>query len=250
MARKKVFRVFEAGSGKRPIGLVKQAAKAPHRRRRQRKFIGVDIEKVNLNKLLKKTGAKRMPKNLEVRQQCAVKALKMLEPESQHLIFSSYLINHLALYGKADPMTNVAEFFAYAKKALKPGGRLILVQDRASISVVEEQAKGFGLKLFKKPLPDEKAAKSPAKFIRLRSTPKKRLVMLDRAIDIDPAIALSIGIIMKAVKVSKPDQLFEPTIFIMQKPKKNKGKVELVTRLNAELETDPAIRAALKEILG
>ncbi len=254
---RKSFNVFEAGSGKRPIGLVKQAAKAKKRKLRARKFEGVDIQKVNLNQLLKKTGHKTIPTNLKVRQQCAVKTMKMLKPNSQHLIFSSYLLNVLTAHQPSkNPLPTFVEFFISAKRALKPGGRLVLVQDRVSILLIKKLAENVGLTFFKKALSDTESAKSPAKFIRLRSTPQKRTRMIKKELESGRTQVFELAVIMNDAKVASPEQLFEPTILIMQKPRKGKKKIQTVTELSsefetdlAEFETDLAIKSALNEIL-
>lgn len=87
--KKKVFNVFEAGSGEHPIGLVLQAEKAKTRNLRLRKFTGVDQKRVNLNNVLEKMGISRTPKNLRLMQGCAVKALKSLSQTAKTLFFQA-----------------------------------------------------------------------------------------------------------------------------------------------------------------
>ena len=74
---KRVFRVFEAGSGDHPIGLLKKAVSA-RKRGMKRVFTGVDYE-TNLEATLIKSGLKK-PINLKLVKGCALKELELKRP--------------------------------------------------------------------------------------------------------------------------------------------------------------------------
>jgi len=247
---KRHLNVFEAGCGKVPVGMIQQAVKAERRGLRQRSFTGADIEGFNLDKVLKKLGVSNKPANLRVMQACAIDTLRKLEPESQHVIFGSYFLNHIALHGKSNNMLlNAGEFVSAAKRALVPGGRIVLVLDNMTSLLAEDLATRYEMFFYKRVLSDKEAKKSPAKFIRRRATPQKRAELIRRWIQRGELTPVQVARSMGEQHLSM-GELVKPAIYILRKPRKGENKIRAVTRLNVDLIEDPAIRKAAKEILG
>jgi len=216
---KKPFMIFEAGSGKVPIPLLRKSLKAT-RKRKEIKFTGVD-EKLNLDLLLRKTRLKTQPKNLRLVQNCAIKELLKIPKESQHVIFGSYLVNNL---GETSSCTvpqlpcNRA-FFVAAERALRPGGRIILVQDKNSIPLMKEAGHNLGFDLHMIAISDERAKKSKSWAIRKRSTPEKRVEYLQKHYPKKENISRVIDSSRK-YGINSLEELARPTIFILRRPRK------------------------------
>jgi len=128
---RKPFQVMEVGCGDVPLGLVRKAQRSLEKGKSHRQFVGVD-KKLDLDKLFKRAGIKELPSNLRLVESCAAKALSGLEPESQNVIFGSYLLNMLA-----DKESCIhpgyscdAVLLGMAVRALKPDGRMVFVQDK------------------------------------------------------------------------------------------------------------------------
>jgi hypothetical protein len=117
------FRVFEAGTGSTPLTLIKKAQRTLQRGK-NRFFVGVD-ERLNLDETLHRAGIKKSPKNLSLAQQCAIDALLRTNPESQHVVFGSYLVNNLnrsheSCFIRGLPCEKA--IFVAAEHALRRGG--------------------------------------------------------------------------------------------------------------------------------
>ena len=247
---KRHLKVFEAGCGKIPVGLVRQAIKAERRGLRQRSFTGADIKGFNLDRALEKLRVSKKPANLKIMQACAIETLRKLEPESQHIIFGSYFLNYITGHGRPDTMLlNAGKFVSAAKRALVPGGRMVFVLDNMTSLLAEDLATRYEMFFYKRVLSDEEAKKSPAKFIRQRATPEGRAKIIRRWVQTGELTAFQIRCAMEEQSLSM-GELAKPTIYTLRKPRKGEKKIQAVTRLNVDLIEDPAIRKAAKEILG
>ncbi len=177
--------------------------------------------------------------------------MRDLKPNSQHIIFSSFLLSYLAVFGESQNMLkNAGEFISAAKKALRPGGRLALVQGFAASQLIKDLALNYGLRFYKKVLTDEQAKKSPAHFIRSKATKKRRAHTLKELVDAGEINALGVTGLMHVLGLSEPEELLRPTVFVLRKPRKGEKKVEAVTRISLDLIDDPAIKRVVKDILG
>ncbi len=218
--KKKTFRVFEAGSGANPKGLFLQAKKASGRGKK-RHFVGVDIARLSLTAVLKKLLKRSDYKNLKLVRKCAVEAVKKLKPESQDIIFSSYLLNELSYKTDTRGISLNRVFLKEAKKALKPGGRIVLVQDKGTISIYREIANELGLDFHSIPLSDKAAKKSNAEYIRLRSDHAKREAFLNSYLSqgLPPADLMFLRL---SGAINSQTDFLKPTIMILRKPRKKK----------------------------
>jgi hypothetical protein len=256
----KPFRVFEAGSGKRPIGLFLQAERAKERGLHGRRFVGVDIRKVDVNQLLIKLRIGRKPSNLRLLHQDAVDAVKILPPNRQHVIFASYLLNCI-MYDKPRAEHGLMQldlvFAKLAKAALMPGGRLVLVQDRGNVPYAKEIALSLGMGFHAIEIPDAKARKSPALAIRSRSTPAKRLNWMKRYCEManlsGPAAQGAVQEMMQNSGLKREEDYAKPTIMIYRKRRQGEKGLLLATAgcvSQGLTELSPAEKKIVEEILA
>jgi len=259
-AGKVAFHVFEAGGGKRPIGLFLQAERAKTRSLRDRKFVGVDTKRVDVNRLLKKLRIEKKPENLLLRQQCAVDAVEALEPNSQHVIFSSYLLNCL-IYEPARPEHDFMQldwvFAKFAKRALRPGGRLALVQNRTDVPYFKGMAESLGMAFHAIEIPDAKASKSPAWEIRSKSTPAKRLTILKKYLE---TVGLSgsraqdyVQEKLRYAGLKREEDYEKPTIMLFRKRRKGEKAAVAITAGGVSqglTKLSPEERRIVEEILS
>jgi len=218
--KKKTFRIFEAGSGANPKGLLLQAKKATEKGRK-RHFVGVDIARLSLTAVLKKLLKRSDYKNLKLVRKCAVEAVKKLKPESQDIIFSSYLMNELSYKTDTSGISLNRVFLKEAKKALKPGGRIVLVLDKGGISTYKAIANELGLGFHSIPISDKAAEKSNAEYIRLRSDPVKRAKFIDNYLS-QGLSHPDLMLLQLLGAINSPTDYARPTIIILRKPRKKK----------------------------
>ncbi|MBN1941445.1 MAG: hypothetical protein JW772_04665 [Candidatus Diapherotrites archaeon] len=224
--KKKPFTVFEAGTGKRPLGLLHQAVKASNARKAHRRFMGVEDQGFNVSKALTRLfGRKGIPKNLKLVSDCAVHVITKPPSESQNIIFESYLLNNISRPSKCFGISTCEEvFLTEAKRVLKPGGRLVLVQGKPSVDYYREIAEelGFGFHVIE--IPAEKAQRSFSRSIRMRSLPEKRLRVLRH-----PNIGTDFADdAVKAGKAKSREDATRPVIILMRKPRK--GEKPIIVR--------------------
>lgn len=220
-------RAFEAGMGRQPAALIKKARRSA-KTRKGRQFVGVD-EEVNLNIIIRqKLGL--LPKNLRLVQNCAIKELLSLPAGSRDLIFGSFIVNVLGTKKAScavPPLPCDKAFFMAAERALRPGGRLILVQDKDELKFMQEVAHNLGLELHQIPISDEKARKSESWAIRKRSTPETRIAHLNEDLvewGMTPERYLS-SKKARVAKITSIEEADRPTIFLFRKPKTPREKV-------------------------
>jgi SAM-dependent methyltransferase len=221
MPRGRAFRVFEGGIGKVPVDLVRLAKKSLNKGKR-REFIGIDRE-IDVNALIKRARLSKPLSNLKLGVSCATHALLALPKESTDLVYGSYLVNNLDHREASCALPQLScggAFFAAAHRALRPGGRLILVQDKSEVVNLRRVAENFDLRLHAIRIPDEKAAKSSSWAIRMRSSSKKRAKYNKKY---DRKITQA----QRAEGISSLDELSQPTIFILRKPLKSNPRLGL-----------------------
>ena len=167
--RKKAFRVFEAGAGEVPFGIVGQAIKAD-RRGLNREFIAVDTA-LNTNETLRQRGLRKAPKNLKLVKNCAVAEMKKLPKASQDIVFASFFLNNYCRKeGKEKWNMRFLEYLMDAKRALKPNGRIIIIQNHVGAENYANLAIQAGLKATILKLPLEMIERSTAENIEKRAT--------------------------------------------------------------------------------
>lgn len=213
---KKPFIVFEAGAGMVPSGLVKRAAQS-EKRGKNRRFIGVDI-KLGPN-WLSLLGARlfRMPSNISLKKADVLNSLLDLRPKSQDIVFESYLLNNLTPKQRLN-------FFKRAKKVLKSNGRLVIVQDKAVISIYIKIATKLGFTVTVLEIPDLALKKSSSKAIRDRSTPRKRLKYLRHYARNGSDMPKNLQRAFEIEAINSKQEYARPTMLVLQKPKKTKKK--------------------------
>jgi len=215
------FAVFEAGAGEDPKALIKKARRSL-RKRKNREFIGVDSG-LNLNYLIKqKFGL--TPRNLRLFEACATKVLMAIKPESQDVVFGSYIGNVLHDKGSSCAIPKLScekAFYVAATKALRPGGRLIMVQDKDMGIFMREVAHNLGLELHSIPIPDSKAIASDSWAMQLRSTIEKRRAYMQKYLNEEKItekefLSSPVSITNKIISL---EDAARPTIFLLRKPK-------------------------------
>ncbi|MFA6065313.1 MAG: class I SAM-dependent methyltransferase [archaeon] len=216
--RKPKFMVFEGGCSPFPYALVEKALKAeksPHLKHRE--FLGVDKESVDLNATLMRIGGKK-PRSLKVQQADIFRALESLKPNSQHVIFSSYLINNLGAgldaYARLQLQT---EFLKKCKDALVPGGRIIVIDNKQGLANHKIYADHLGLELHTIEMKDSQAMNSPHEAIRDRSNPMLRQWMFENAVNKKGLAQAQIQSFIDMGIVKEPAEMFTPIIYIFKK---------------------------------
>ena len=247
---KKPFTVLEAGCGRIPIGLVRKASRALEKGKTHRRFIGIDDE-LNLDLLMKKLKLQKLPKNLQLMEKCAIKYLKRTPPGSMDLIFGSYLLNNLAEKWSCVVLGYSCReaLLGFAKKALKPGGRMIFIIDKINVEEYRETAAANGMNFHAVELPDKVLKKSPAEHIRLRATLKKRkkIARWYAFSEFSESAKKQFG-----PRVAANPEIARPTAIIMQKPKKEKIRPIVETShylTELSLEEQELVKKAHKEFL-
>jgi hypothetical protein len=177
----KPFRVFEAGAGKRPLDLVKKALRA-RQLKRNRSFIGVDykLNDRNLKATLKKAGVSKKPKNLKIRSGCAIKKLEKLPKSSEDVIFAGLVVRQTDLQNPTYKLGGVdaRRFLRAAKSALKPNGRIVLIQHYHSKAFFEKITREMGLIPYIRDLTEIEALRSESLFLRQLATKESRKEMI------------------------------------------------------------------------
>lgn len=160
-------------------------------------------------------------------------------------------MNYIALAGRSSNVReNLAEFIDAAKQALKPGGRFIAVQEKPLISLLKPIAKSLGLSFHSIPVSEEVAKKSPSRALRQRATLKRRQKMFRDAVASDSKVMASVAAKMPRLGIKTTDELFKPVILIMRKPRTGERRIQTVTEIILEMNTDSATKNALRELLG
>jgi SAM-dependent methyltransferase len=218
---KKPFTVIEAACGSVPVGLVKKAQRALEKGKTMRKFVGVDEEKFDIDLLLKKTGLKALPSNLKLVESCASKYFQTLPKNSQDVIFASYLINNLASKQSclAPGVSCEAVFLGMAKRVLRPGGKIVLIQDKAYAEEIKQEAIMNGMNASVIDIPEKTAIASKAEFIRLRATPKRRRVFVKNYYNVDSEKEKLIRKLIQHRLIKSKDEFARPTAIILTKPR-------------------------------
>jgi len=239
------FVVFEAGPGRKPVGLMLKAARK--RGGRQKFFIGAD-KRIAAGPLLRldralwwKFGLKKLPKNAALAVDCASRMLMGTRPGSLSVVFGSYFFNNLPQRASHCVPTHTCEevFINSAIDALKPGGRIILVQDKFALPTYRNVAQSFGLGFYTKEIPDDTAKKSPSRAIRMRATPKKRLNVL-REYQKEPGGSSDPAEVARLVReglIASEAEFAKPVIISMKKPRKGMEERDSEAQARSELQT-------------
>jgi len=252
------FRIFEGGPGERPVGLIAKAAKSAREGQAQRIFTGAEEHGFEVNQeVLKRAKAGAIPKNLRLVEDCAVHALLKLPAESQSIVFESYLTNNLDSPSACYPGISCEQaFFEAADQALKPGGRLIAVQDLSTVGWHKEIARHMGYGFHAIPLSDEKALKSKSKAIRVRATPKRRLAELNRIFSETSILGRRerekrMRQAIKRGEYKTREDSVRPTLMVFRKPRKRERQnfsEPIVISINAS-QMPSEMRSIIEQIL-
>jgi len=134
---------------------------------------------------------------------------------------------------KLAPERSLWAFFIAAKRALKPGGRLVLVQDKALIDHCSEIAQAVGMGFHSIEISDEKAGKSPARFIRKRATPARRAVRMRLYAREQPeSFFLTLSRLQSKQALKTPDEYARPTLMFFRKLRKGEQRKLLTVSIN------------------
>jgi hypothetical protein len=249
------FRIFEGGVGRSPVGLLRKAARSEQRGLRKRVFVATDIETIDLQGALKKASLRKKPPNLTIRKQNSLNALAGLRPESQDLVVECFLLNNL--HQVRDPLTGktgdgAVVFIRLAERALKPGGRIVLVQDNGSTADYQAIAHSMGLEFHAILIPEKKALKSSSPAIRARATVQKRQRITTHDAIYNPGTLEMYSALLHQGSIREPHELYIPTIMLLKKPFRQKT-VKIVTKRMNELGLDglnQEEQRIVREIIG
>jgi hypothetical protein len=226
LKQKKPFVVIEAGCGTRPTGLVRKAQRSLAIGKTHRRFVGID-EKIDLAALLRKMRIKELPRNLKLIEECAIKALRKLEPGSQDVIFASYLLNVLSHHQSCiNPMLSCeAMFLGAARKALRIGGRMVIIQDKRHTAIIAEQAESNGMEAHIVELSKSQLKKSAAQWIRARATKwrrRKRMKKYSKQVSREGLNLLVEEAIKKGI-IKNRDEYSRPNVLILKKTREKEA---------------------------
>jgi len=141
---RKPFRVAGLGEGLR----MKKAVDLSLRHARD-EITGVDIDKTEYSKYLKKKGLKEKPRNLDVRGRTdAISYLKAQRPESLDHVYAHFLLQHLSFAKRQ-------ELLQGAFNALRKGGRFLTVEEMHYSGQLQAELKSQGFEVFAKRLTPE-----------------------------------------------------------------------------------------------
>ncbi|MDD5148675.1 MAG: hypothetical protein PHH08_04395 [Candidatus ainarchaeum sp.] len=181
--------------------------------------MGIDKEIVDIDAALKRTGLKRLPKNLKLIAHDAIEAMKKIKPGSRSIVFGSYVLNCISHYSeKRGAESPAILFLELAKKAVKPGGRIIIVEDKAATRFYKAAASHVGLGFHAIEISDKKALHSKAWAIRKRASPKRRISRINKYFEQGTNLE-TVLYAMESGTIESPEEFAKPTIFIMQKPR-------------------------------
>ncbi len=176
--RKKVRKtnILDVGSGARPTALIQRALDA-EKKKKQRHFTAIEKNAFESEELKKELGLTQLPANSILINSNALVQIKKVKPRSQSIIFASYFLNNLLTKEKG--LAEVMEFIYDSMRALKPNGRLVLVQDHSNSDLYKRIGTMFGMKGHIIHLTDKQAQASKSWAIEMRSTPEKRTEFLN-----------------------------------------------------------------------
>ena len=224
---RRTFRVFEAGMGSVPEGLLLQVHRSAQRRQR-RSFKGADVAAVDLNELISrmvKRGA-RGSNNVALILDCTINALRKLKPNSQSVIFGSYVMNNMdyphVVKGEFTDAKDV--FFNSALRALRPGGRLVLVNDKANMIDMLNDMKRLQISAFLRGISDRRLVDSASQSIRLRSTEEGRLKVMSHYLKVGPEFNRTVERMIKEGKLESYDDYARPVAIVIKKPSGRRNK--------------------------
>jgi len=219
--KRRPFAVLEVGCGKVPTGLLGKAKNSVERGKTHRVFFGVD-KGLDVGRLLKKARVKKLPENLFLAKGCAIRVLKDVKPGSLDIIFGSYLVNTLSANAAScalEGYTCESAFFQLAGRALKPGGRLVLVQDKANVPFLRNYAASFGAGFHSIEIPDNVARNSPAKYIKWKSSPELRRKRVREYVKRGEVTQGEVDEMVRHGAVENLQDFAKPTIIIIRKPR-------------------------------
>ena len=234
--------IFDAGCGKYPKGLIAAARRAKETGR-NRHFIGID-ERIDLDRIVRKYGT-RGPGNVELAEACAVRALRQQKPGSIDTVTATYLLNNLHEKSCLSPDAHSCSglFLTFAARALKPGGRIIIVQDKQNLPVLMEAAKDLGLRFSSIEIPDRLAQKSSSTAVRERSTPVRRLKYLMGSLRGWGLTIEDVRAQMKEQGIKAVSGYMKPVAMIMTKPFEGaEGINRIADKIDKELIPEELIR--------
>ena len=209
------FGVVEGGTGKLPVGLVKAAARS-HKAGKKREFIGADTKKVNVAKLLTKIGLRELPPNIRFVQGGVAEVLEALPRGSQSVVFASYLDNNLST-------PDSVRLVSAAMRALRPNGRLVLIQDKGNVMGYQEYANHLGLELGVLPLQERVLRKSKEKALSSRSNAGKRKNLF-RTYSQNAKRRADIKSLMGLGFLKSPAEFVYPTAYVFRRKLGKKAK--------------------------
>jgi len=216
--RKGPFYVLEAGCGAFPHALVQKALKSGIvSRLNHRKFTGVDKRQIDINQILLEHGMGKV-KNLQIIRDDILKTLDGLPANSQHVIFASFLLNNMGnAKGVESGIREDTGFIKRFKKALSPGGRIILIANKKMMDNYQFVADNLNMGFHSIEIKDVHAQNSEHLGIRRRGNPEARKAAYEIALKADPGTAGDAMRFMLAGRIKNPGDMFIPTILIFRK---------------------------------
>jgi len=212
----KRLKVFEAGAGRVPNGIIMQALRA-QKKRVGRTFLATDLE-LRAEEVLRKQGANAPLHNLKLIRGCSFAELKKAPSASMDLIFDSFFVLSISIQRPpAQRMQTIVEYLTEAKRVLKPRGRIISIQGFFNANTVAQVAKSVGLRAHIVRLTPKQLASSSSEAIPLRSTQEKRKQIAQEDIVRNPFVKPYVDEWMKKNKVTDVSETNYPVAIVIRK---------------------------------
>ncbi|MFA6065303.1 MAG: hypothetical protein WC746_05665 [archaeon] len=212
----KRLKVFEAGAGKHPNGIVNQALRS-QKKRGGRTFLASDLE-LREEETLRRHSLSTSPENLKLVKGCSFAELKKAPSASMNLIFDSFFVLDISINRHpSQRMQTVAEYLNEAKRVLTPRGRIISIQGFFNANTVAQVAKSVGLRAHIVRLSPRQLETSSSDAIKLRSTQQKRMQIAIENISRDPFVKPYVEEWMKQNKAKDVSETNYPVAIVIRK---------------------------------
>jgi hypothetical protein len=210
--------VLELGAGHEPHGVIGQAKKAL-RKRFGRRFEASD-EYARVESTFRAMGLSKLPHNAKIMKQCSIEHLKNAKPGSFDVIYSSFFIrNQLHQFGNNTTRweSEFVKFFKLAARAMKPGGRLVLLEEYIDNVKHADLAKRAGLKTHIVEPNEERLSLQDSEWVNMRLLRANRKNYLEHFLGNGTVTQQEVEKTMRAYGLKHPEDIYLPSFLIARK---------------------------------
>jgi hypothetical protein len=146
--------------------------------------------------------------------------LRNAKPGSFDVIYSSFFIrNHLCQFKKNSKVweAEFVKFFKLAARAMKPGGRLVLLEEYIDNMQHADFAKQAGLKTHVVKPNEERLSLQDSEWVNMRLVRSSRKKYLDHFLAIGEVTPKQVKKVMEAYGLKHPEDVYLPSFLIARK---------------------------------